>query len=102
MNAMQATPLLTDPMAVLGFLCGVLALVFWLSSVPGLKKLFDLTPPVIYIYFVPTLATTLGITPPSSPAYDWMTRYLLPFALFMLMISIDLGSIAKLGWMALL
>jgi uncharacterized membrane protein len=102
MSGVQATPLLTDPMAVVGFQCGVLALVFWLSSVAGLKKLFELTPPVIYIYFVPTLATTLGITPPSSPAYDWMTRYLLPFALFMLMISIDLGSIAKLGWMALL
>ena len=102
MNPAQATTLLTDPMSVFGFLAGLLALIFWASSLPGLKKLFDLTPPVIYIYFLPTIATTLGITPPSSPAYDWMTRYLLPFALFMLMISIDLPSIAKLGGMALL
>lgn len=102
MEPVQATSLLTDPMSVFGFLAGVLALIFWASSRPGLKKLFDLTPPVIYIYFVPTIATTLGITPSSSPAYDWMIRFLLPFALFMLMISIDLGSIAKLGRMALL
>jgi uncharacterized membrane protein len=101
MQGVEATSLLTDPMAVIGFLAGVVALIFWLSSRPELRKLFELTPPVIYVYFVPTIATTLGITPPLSPAYDWMTRYLLPVALFLLMISIDLGSIAKLGGMAL-
>ncbi len=101
MQETQATSLLTDPMAVIGFLAGVLALVFWLSTLPALRKLFELTPPVIYIYFIPTIATTLGITPPLSPAYDWLTRYMLPVALFLLMISIDLGSIAQLGGMAL-
>ncbi|MGD8278915.1 MAG: DUF819 family protein [Gemmatimonadota bacterium] len=101
MQETQATSLLTDPMAVIGFLAGILALIFWLSSLPALRKLFELTPPVIYVYFVPTIATTLGITPLTSPAYDWLTRYLLPVALFLLMISIDLPSIAKLGGMAL-
>jgi uncharacterized membrane protein len=101
MQEVQATSLLTDPMAVIGFLAGVLALVFWLSSLPALRKLFELTPPVIYIYFVPTIATTLGITPASSPAYSWLTRWMLPVALFLLMISIDLKAIAKLGAMAL-
>jgi len=50
---------------------------------------------------VPMFATTVGITPISSPAYDWTTRYFLPFALFLLMISIDLKSVAKLGPVAL-
>ncbi len=47
------------------------------------------------------IATTLGITPASSASYDFTTRYLLPLALFLLMISIDLKSVAKLGPVAL-
>lgn len=48
------------------------------------------------------LATTAGITPAESPVYDWMSTYLLPFALFLLMITVDLRAILRLGPMALL
>lgn len=94
--------LLTDPMAVFAYLAGVLALVFWLSGIPRLHQLFRVLPPVMFAYFVPTLSTTFGITPPASPTYGWMVRYLLPVALLLLMITVDLRSIAKLGRLALL
>ncbi|MGK7311118.1 MAG: DUF819 family protein [Candidatus Longimicrobiales bacterium M2_2A_002] len=94
--------LLTDPMAIFAYMAAVLGLVFWLSSIPRLEKLFEVTPPVIYAYFIPTISTTVGITPPASPVYDWMIRYLLPVALVLLMITIDLKSVAKLGGMALI
>ena len=90
-----------DPMAVFAFLAMLVALIFWASGLEKLKKTFDVIPPVIYVYFLPMIATTFGITPSASPAYDWMTRYLLPFALLLLMISIDLKSIARLGPTAL-
>lgn len=93
--------LLQDPMSVLAFLAGIMALVFWLSKQPRLETLFKYTPPVIYIYFLPMLATTAGITPSSSPVYGWLITYLLPFALFLLMVSVDLKSVAKLGGTAL-
>ncbi|MDH3424719.1 MAG: DUF819 family protein [Gemmatimonadota bacterium] len=92
---------LQDPMAVFAFLAMLVALVFWVSELPRLAKLFEVVPPVIYVYFLPMLATTVGITPSSSPTYDWMTRYLLLFALLLLMISIDLKSVTKLGPVAL-
>ena len=100
---MNATPppLLTDPIAVAAYLAAVLGVVFWLSGVHRLRRVFEITPPVIYAYFVPTLSTAAGITPLASPAYDWMIRYLLPVALLLLMITIDLPSILKLGGMAL-
>lgn len=94
--------LFQDPMSVAGLLAGTVALIFWLSGLAPLKKLFEYTPPVIYVYFVPMLLTTAGITPSASPAYDWLVRYLLPFALFLLMVSIDLKSVARLGSMALI
>ena len=75
------TPLITEPMAVFGYLAAVFAAIFWISELPALQKLFRITPAVIYCYFIPTLSTTVGIIPMSSPVYDWMTRYLLPVAL---------------------
>jgi uncharacterized membrane protein len=93
--------LITEPTAVFAWLASLVAVIFWLSSLPGLRKLFELTPPVIYAYFVPTISTTLGITPPASSAYDWTIRYLLPMALLLLMITVDLRSLVRLGPMAL-
>jgi uncharacterized membrane protein len=95
------TALITEPMAVFAWLASLVAVIFWLSSRPRFRKLFALTPPVIYAYFVPTISTTLGITPPASPAYDWTIRYLLPTALLLLMITVDLRSLLRLGPLAL-
>jgi uncharacterized membrane protein len=89
-------------MAVFGYLAAVFAGIFWISTLPALQKVFSITPAVIYCYFVPTLSTTVGIIPMSSPVYDWMTRYLLPVALLLLMITVDLKSILKLGRTALI
>lgn len=98
---MAPDPILNDPMAVFAFLAALVALIFWVSELPKLKKTFEVIPPVIYVYFLPMFATTAGITPSASPAYAWMTTYLLPFALLLLMISIDLKSLARLGPTAL-
>lgn len=98
----EQTALITEPTALFAFLIGILGLVFWLSTLPQLKKVFDILPPVIFAYFLPMFATTLGITPAESELYAWMTRYLLPFSLFLLMITVDLPAIFRLGKMALL
>lgn len=90
-------PLIQDPPAVLAYLAAVLATIFWLSERPRMEPVFRYLPPVIFAYFVPTISTTVGILPSSSPVYDWMTRYLLPLALLLLMVTVDVRSILKLG-----
>lgn len=97
----QSAALISDPMAIFCYLAGLLALIFWVSELPRLRPVFRVIPPIIYAYFLPTVSTTLGITPAASPAYDWMVRWLLPVALMLLMISIDLRAVGKLGLMAL-
>ena len=94
--------MITEPNQLFALLAGVLALVFWLSTIPALKKFFTILPPVIWAYFVPMFLTTGGITPSSSEVYSWMSRYLLPFSLFLLMITVDLPSILKLGKKAII
>lgn len=93
--------LVTDPTQVAALLASVLAAVFALARVPALSKLFDILPPVIWAYFVPMLLTTFGVTPSANAAYDWFSYVLLPFALFLLMITIDIRAILSLGRLAL-
>ena len=101
-QAPATTALLTDPMAIFAYLAGLMGLLYWLSGLKPLQKFFDVAPVILFIYFVPTLSTAFGVTPAASPAYDWMTRYLLPLALFLLMLTVDLPAIARLGGMAIL
>ena len=49
------------------------------------------------IYYLPTLASNLGVIPTSSPAYDWMRDYLLPCSLFILMVATDVPTILGIG-----
>jgi len=92
---------LNDPTAVFIFLAVLVGGIFALSGLPRLQPLFRVTPAVLYAYFLPALSTSLGITPETSQAYDWMVRYLLPVSLLLLMVTVDLRAVARLGGKAL-
>lgn len=96
------TALITEPTTLFAFLAAILGFVFWLSTIERLKRFFEYAPPVIWAYFVPMIMTTVGVTPESSLTYDWMSTYLLPFSLFLLMITVDLPAILRLGRVALI
>ena len=93
--------MISDPTAVFVYLAAVLGVILWLSGLPRLERVFRVTPVIIYAYFIPTFSTSVGITPIASPTYDWMARYLLPFSLMLLMMTVDVRAILRLGKMAL-
>jgi len=93
---------IADPTAIFVYLAGLLGAIFWLTGLPRLQPLFRVTPAVIYAYFLPALSTSLGITPGSSGAYGWMVRYLLPVSLLLLMVTVDVRAIVRLGGKALI
>ena len=93
--------MITEPTTLFALLAGVLGLIFWLSTLKPLGKFFQYLPPVIWAYFLPMFLTTAGVTPDSSATYSWMSRYLLPLALFLLMIAVDVKAILRLGPKAL-
>jgi len=96
-----SSPLVSEPMAIAALFSAILGFVFWLDTFDALESVFKYLPPVIWAYFVPMLLTTFGVTPAESPVYEWMSTYLLPFSLFLLMITVDLNAIIRLGPMAL-
>lgn len=113
MDTTGPAALITDPLHTAALLASVLAAVFALARVPALKRVFDVIPPVIWAYFVPMLLTTFGVTQPYvpetattaeyvNPAYTIFGTVLLPMALFLLMLTIDLRAILSMGRLAII
>jgi len=93
--------LIQDPTAILVYLISLIGLIYFIKEQSWSKKLFTYMPPVIWVYFLPMISTTLGITPEQSDLYNWVKTYLLPAALVLLLLSADIKAIAKLGPKAL-
>ncbi len=84
-------------MAVLAVLLGVLGLLFLADRHPVLQRFFRVVPQLVFIYFVPTLLSNLGIIPLQSELYRFVRVYLLPASLVLLVLSVDLPAVARLG-----
>jgi uncharacterized membrane protein len=89
--------LIQDPNAIFIYIVFLIGLIYYLKSKSGFKKLFKYLPPVIWIYFLPMLSTTIGITPDDSALYGWTSKYLLPPALILLLLSCNIKAMTSLG-----
>jgi uncharacterized membrane protein len=97
---MTDSPLITNDAIVLGMLMLILALVFSTaaSQRPFWRRFYSIVPSVLLCYFLPSLLSTFGIVSgEDSRLYFMASRYLLPTALVLLTLSIDLPGIVKLG-----
>lgn len=95
------TALITNDAVVLGLLAAILGGVFYFSSHPNYKKIFNYVPALLFCYFLPSLLNTFGIVDgDASQIYYVASRYLLPACLVLLLLNLDLKSIFALGWRA--
>jgi len=114
---MNTAPIFTNDTIVFGLLMIALGFIFYTSSKKeGIwKKFYTVVPALFMAYMVPALFTTLGLIAPewetvsdngeviehSSNLYFMSSRYLLPAALVLMTLSIDLKAVFNLGWRAL-
>ncbi|WP_456272700.1 DUF819 family protein [Bacillus sp. AK031] len=93
------TPLIQEPMGIFAYLAAVVGLIFVLgeSKNPSLQKFFHYAPPLIWTYFIPMLSTTFGIIPDSSDLYSFVSTYILPVGLLLLLLSANVPATLKLG-----
>jgi uncharacterized membrane protein len=92
---------ISNPLYIIAVL---LAVELGLMAISGSKRygfLFRFLPAVFWIYFLPMLLSTLKIVDRSSPVYSKITAQVLPAALFMLLLAVDLGAIVRLGKQAI-
>ncbi len=95
----------TDDTVIFGLLCLCLGFVFYTSSIATgfWKKFYEVVPTVLMCYLLPAILVTLGIVDePSSNTYFIASRYLLPAALILMTLSIDLKALMNLGSKALI
>ncbi|QST01205.1 DUF819 family protein [Pontibacillus sp. ALD_SL1] len=91
--------LIQEPMALLAYLSALIGGVYMLAQWknPFVQKFFHYAPPLIWAYFLPMLSTTFGITPSSSDLYSFVSAYILPFGLLLLLLSTDVKATLRLG-----
>lgn len=114
---MGNAPIFTNDTIVFGLLMISLGIIFYTSSrKEGLwYKFYKVVPALFMAYMLPAVLTTLGLIAPewetvtstgevekhSSNLYFMSSRYLLPAALVLMTLSIDLKAVFNLGWKAL-
>lgn len=97
--------MITNDTVVFGLLAVTLAAIFYTtqSQHPFWRKFYAFIPALLLCYFIPSLYNTFGIIDGhASNLYYMASRYLLPAALILLTLSIDLKAIARLGNKALI
>jgi uncharacterized membrane protein len=110
-------PLFTNDTIVFGLLMLSLGVIFYTSSLQKgfWYKFYKIVPALFMAYMLPALLTTLGLIAPewetvsssgetahhSTGLYFMSSRYLLPAALVLMTLSIDLKGVFNLGWKAL-
>ncbi|ASR42361.1 hypothetical protein BEN78_02070 [Xanthomonas citri pv. mangiferaeindicae] len=100
-SAAPSSALITSDIVLFGLIAATLGLIFWLASgpTPFWKKFFTWVPALLLCYFVPAFYNTVGlIDGEHNSLYNPIaSRVLLPAALVLLTLSIDLKGILKLG-----
>ena len=91
---------ITEDTVIFGLLCLCLGFVFYTSSIKTgfWKKFYRVVPTLLMCYMLPAILTSIGlISEENSKLYYIASRYLLPAALVLMTLSIDLKAIMNLG-----
>ena len=97
--------LITNDTVVFGLLTLCLGFIFYTSSITTgfWSKFYSIVPAVLMCYLLPAILASLKIvSDDTSNLYFMASRYLLPAALVLMTLSIDLKAIASLGSKALI
>jgi uncharacterized membrane protein len=90
--------LILNPFGILAVLLVVPAVIFTVQDYTTWgRKLFNVVPPLVFAYFLPTLLSTLHIIPTSAPVYNSIKTFVLPASLLLLTLAVDIKGILKLG-----
>ncbi|NKI27758.1 DUF819 family protein [Arenibacter sp. 6A1] len=98
-------PIITNDAVVFGLLSLCLGFIFYTSSLKTgfWSKFYNFVPAVLMCYLLPAILASSGlVSDDTSNLYFMASRYLLPAALVLMTLSIDLKAIKDLGSKALI
>jgi len=90
-------PTISSTTGILAVLSATCALFFWAERRTQ-WRFFQFAPPLVFIYLVPIVLTTVGVLPGKSPVYATSKSLLLPVLIVLLLVKINLrGAVRILG-----
>ncbi|KGM56878.1 membrane protein [Lysobacter arseniciresistens ZS79] len=98
--APPSTALITNEAVVLGLLAATLGAVFWTASRPSgfWHRFYSYVPALLMCYLAPAIYNTVGLIDGSASGLYPMARdYLLPAALILFCVAMDIGAVLRLG-----
>jgi len=105
MHHLFAQTFITNDTVVFGLLALCLGFIFYTSSLKSgfWYKFYSFVPAVLMCYLLPAILTSAGIVSDElSNLYFMASRYLLPAALVLMTLSIDIKAISNLGSKAII
>ena len=101
MEPVASTALITNDIVLFGLIAATLGAVFWTASreTGAWKKFYTYVPALLLCYFIPGIYNSIGlIDGAASKLYNPVaSRVLLPAALVLLTLTIDLKGVLRLG-----
>jgi uncharacterized membrane protein len=88
---------ISHPAAIIAVLLAVELTLMAMARSKRFAFLFRFLPSVFWIYFLPMLLSTAGLIDRSSKIYSRLGVYVLPAALFLLLLAVDIRAILRLG-----
>ena len=80
----------------------IVALILFASRLDSLRGVFHWLPVPLWCYALPMVAVAIGWLPSGDPVYRSLTNQLLPLALALLLLGVDLPSVLRTGGAALI
>jgi len=87
-------------LALLAGLTCLVSMLLNLRRIPFFGRMFRILPIPFWCYLLPMLGTTLGWLPTHSPAYEFLSRQVLPVSLMLLLVGTNLKGLGRLGPLA--
>lgn len=94
--------MIKSPVGIVLVLLCIESVILFLASHRHTKKYFSIIPSVFWIYCLPMIASSFGLIDAQSPLYAKAINFLLPLSLFVLLVTVDIRAILRLGNKALL
>jgi len=79
---------------VLATLVGVAGFYFWLEQVSG-WKVFNLFPPLLWIYATPVVLSNSGILSGDSPVYGQLSELALPVFICLMLLTVNVPAVVR-------
>jgi uncharacterized membrane protein len=80
-------------LVLIGLVWGVQAL----EKSRWIAPVFNYLPSAFWCYFLPVVLSTFGLLPTESPVYNFLTSYILCACLLLLLLSINVSALLRLG-----